>query len=237
MSDLLPKCEDCHLRRIALCAAFLDDSPTEYTNLIRKYDHFKARSLIYRSGTIPETLYIVHHGWTAIYRILSNGRRQIFDFRIPGDSIGARTLNRAPLKVSVQAITDVDLCAFGRDDFVERAMQRPELAMEFHKRSIGYIHLLEDRLVETCFFSAASCVAFLILSLRERLLKHDLIEGNDFDFPLTQGHIGDALGLTTAHVNRTLRELRAKKLLTIDKGRLIIHDLEQLSVLAHSAAG
>ena len=49
--------------------------------------------------------------------------------------------------------------------------------------------------------------------------------------PLTQELIGDALGLTTVHVNRTFRSLREDKLISIDDKWVTILDFEALSLL------
>jgi CRP-like cAMP-binding protein len=46
-----------------------------------------------------------------------------------------------------------------------------------------------------------------------------LTDGMSFPLPLTQELIGDALGLTTIHVNRTLRLLRENHLIEIDGKR------------------
>ena len=53
-----------------------------------------------------------------------------------------------------------------------------------------------------------------------------------FDMPLTQELIGDALGLTTVHVNRTIRSLREDKLIAIDGKVVTILDFEALSLLS-----
>ena len=50
--------------------------------------------------------------------------------------------------------------------------------------------------------------------------------------PLTQAHIGDALGLTTVHVNRIVRSLREDRLVAIDGRRVSILDFEALSQLS-----
>ena len=46
---------------------------------------------------------------------------------------------------------------------------------------------------------------------------------------MTQEHIGDALGLTSIHVNRMLRELREEGLLVLKHGVLRILDHERLA--------
>jgi CRP-like cAMP-binding protein len=49
-----------------------------------------------------------------------------------------------------------------------------------------------------------------------------LTDGNSFDFPITQGEIGDATGLSTVHVNRSIMALRADGLIILEKGRCTI---------------
>jgi DNA-binding transcriptional regulator LsrR (DeoR family) len=50
--------------------------------------------------------------------------------------------------------------------------------------------------------------------------------------PLTQELIGDALGLSVPHVNRTLRQLREENLVAIEGQKVVIKDVEALSRLA-----
>jgi len=49
---------------------------------------------------------------------------------------------------------------------------------------------------------------------------------------LNQYVLADALGLTAIHLNRTLRQLRERGLMTFRKGRVEIHDAAALMALA-----
>ena len=51
-------------------------------------------------------------------------------------------------------------------------------------------------------------------------------------FPLTQQHLADALGLSLAHTNKTLRKLQRRGLYRIDDGRLRLLDPKALARLA-----
>jgi biotin operon repressor len=55
-----------------------------------------------------------------------------------------------------------------------------------------------------------------------------LTNANSFDLPITQSKLADATGLSSVHVNRSLMQLRADGLITLDKGRCTIPDLERL---------
>jgi hypothetical protein len=68
----------------------------------------------------------------------------------------------------------------------------------------------------------------LLLDIHDRLKRRDLISRPTFNLPLTQEQIGDHLGLTVVHVNRTLRRLREERVLMMDRQVVIIHDLDAL---------
>jgi Crp-like helix-turn-helix domain len=50
--------------------------------------------------------------------------------------------------------------------------------------------------------------------------------------PVTREMIGDALGLSVPHVNRTLRQLRQDELVRIEEHVVILQDVEALAALA-----
>jgi Crp-like helix-turn-helix domain len=62
-----------------------------------------------------------------------------------------------------------------------------------------------------------------------RLRAVSLVNGQAFEMPITQAELGDATGLSTVHVNRTLQELRGDGLITTPKnGRVVIEDWDGL---------
>ena len=59
-----------------------------------------------------------------------------------------------------------------------------------------------------------------------------LTQDDSYDFPLTQQELGECLGLTSVHVNRTLQELRGRGLIEDEDRRVAIPDLRRLELLA-----
>jgi CRP-like cAMP-binding protein len=59
-----------------------------------------------------------------------------------------------------------------------------------------------------------------------------MAEEQVFRFPLTQAELGDALGLSTVHVNRVAQELRGDRLITWRGGTVTITDWDRLQTLA-----
>jgi len=71
-------------------------------------------------------------------------------------------------------------------------------------------------------------LAHLLCELYVRLKAVGLTNGDGYVFPLTQAEFGDALGLSTVHVNRTLQELRGEGLITLRNGSVTVLDWDRL---------
>jgi Crp-like helix-turn-helix domain len=91
---------------------------------------------------------------------------------------------------------------------------------------------LAEHLTDAGRRSAYERVSHMLLELFFRLKTVGLTDGMSFHMPLTQELIGDALGLTTIHVNRTLRLLREDHLIDVVGKRVTIRDFEALSLLS-----
>jgi CRP-like cAMP-binding protein len=61
-----------------------------------------------------------------------------------------------------------------------------------------------------------------------RMRAMGLAEGDQCELPMTQAELGDAMGISTVHVNRTLMELRAAGLITLTGARLTVLDWDRL---------
>jgi CRP-like cAMP-binding protein len=76
--------------------------------------------------------------------------------------------------------------------------------------------------------SALGRMAHLFCEIRERLNVVGLADNDSYDFPLTQQELGECLGLTAVHVNRTLQEMRRRELIELENRRVRIRDLPRL---------
>ena len=105
--------------------------------------------------------------------------------------------------------------------------RRPELAKTLFWSAVCEAAIIGEHLIDTARRSAYQRVSHLLLELFVRLRT----AGMCFNMPLTQELIGDALGPTTVHVNRTLRSLRADGLISINNRQVAILDFDALSLL------
>jgi CRP-like cAMP-binding protein len=84
----------------------------------------------------------------------------------------------------------------------------------------------------TAHLDARQKIAMLVLDLYGRLRRGKSVSGNTYVLPLTQQQIGDSLGLTSIHVNRTLGELRRHGIVRLERSVVTILDPNMLTRLA-----
>ncbi|RYF70139.1 MAG: Crp/Fnr family transcriptional regulator, partial [Comamonadaceae bacterium] len=107
-------CDECGLRRNP---AFLP-LPSEE---LRSLEQFREGSRVVDAGrpVVQEhhpsrQLFTLYSGWAFRFKTLSDGRRQILNFLLPGDFIGLQDEFADGQTHGVEAVTGVSLCVFPR---------------------------------------------------------------------------------------------------------------------------
>lgn len=183
---------------------------------------------ILAEGQATTRVYVLLAGWAFRFKTLEDGRRQILNFLLPGDMLGLQGELLANLPHGVEALTEVNLCAFAADAVPRFFGNHPGIALD-----ITWLAAHEERLVDDVVLSvgrrtAMERVAALLVHLFKRAASAGLVEDGTIRFPLTQLHIADALGLSVVHTNRVLQRLRKGGFIRLDAQRLAIGDLRAM---------
>ncbi len=198
-----------------------------------QYRTIPAGSDIYSEGETSDDLYMVIEGWVFQHQILEDGRRQILDFALPGSLLGFQPDGGAEMTHAAEALTNATVAVIPRDRLGEFLSRDPEFGLRVISAAAGALNTAYESLTDVGRRTAREAVAHLLLRLFNRvcaLAPH--VAGTPISFPLTQEHIGDALGLTAVHVCRTLRCLREKGVVELHNGKLSVLDAGSLAEIA-----
>lgn len=179
-------------------------------------------------GDAPGTLYIQADGWAFRYRLIEDGRRQIFDFVLPGDWYDLNTLSGRPHASSVGTITPCLAIPVQAGKVHAWAASQPRLLDAIETMRCEANARLEETLTMLGRLTACEAMVRFLVRTYRRLDAVGLVEDRAAVFPLTQEMMGDHLGLSTVHVNRTMRVLKTERGITIANGLLTIEDPEAL---------
>jgi PAS domain S-box-containing protein len=176
--------------------------------------------------------WLVGNGWVYSYDLLTDGRRQVIGFHLPGDLIGHPGLLVSGGHHQYATASDCVLCSLDQRVLAEIMRSDTPLAEALHWAAARDAAIIEQHLVSLGRRSAIARLAHLLLELGARLETAELADPGGYRCPLTQEAIADALGLTNVHVNRLLRRLRDQGLLTFVRGFVTFQDKDRLMVLA-----
>lgn len=190
---------------------------------------------IYAEGEPSDDLYIVTDGWVFQHQILEDGRRQILDFALPGTLLGFQPEPGSEMTHTAEALTNATVAVIPRDRLGEIFARDPEFGMRIVAAAAGALNTAYESLTDVGRRTAREAVSHLLLRLFARVCAHThQVAGTAINFPLTQEHVGDALGLTAVHVCRTLRGLREEGVVRMCGGTLTVLDAEALADIAGS---
>lgn len=191
-------------------------------------------------GEVGAALYRIDRGWAFRQRSVGEGsgsgagnrRRQIVDFLMPGEIAGLQTALFGESEHSVLSLTPLRASHLEARLVGEAFRGEPELALRLARFVAAEASRVEEMLTVIGCCDALERLAFLMVSLYRRQARRERIDPHDVPFPLRRQHMADALGLTGAHINRTLNRLRQDAIATVENNRLAIHDLARLEALA-----
>ena len=181
--------------------------------------------------------YILEEGWACSYKLLSDGSRQVIDFPIPGDVVGLRSVLLRAADHGFAAVSEVAVAEISAAQLMTAFEQAPRLGLAFMWAASRDEAMVVEHLVNLGRRSALVRTAHFLVELGLRLQWAGLGSATGFACPLNQYLLADALGLTAIHVNRILRRLRERRLLTFRAGMVVFHDLHGLRQLAGHHSG
>jgi CRP/FNR family transcriptional regulator, nitrogen fixation regulation protein len=175
---------------------------------------FPSETEIFGEGEAADYAYQVVSGGVRTYKILSDGRRQIGGFYLPGDVFGLEF--RDEHTFSAEAITDTRVVVVKRSMLMTLAGRDPGISRELLTLSGSELRHVQTRML-LLVKSAEERVAGFLLEMAERASG-----GNVVELPMTRRDIADYLGLTFETVSRTLRSLANKAAIEIATPRRIV---------------
>jgi CRP-like cAMP-binding protein len=183
-------------------------------------------------GTTSPHLFTLLSGWAFRYKTLADGRRQILNFALPSDLLGLQASIGNELQHSVEALTDVVLCVFHTEQLWELYQKHPTLAFDVTWIASREEQILDENLLSVGRRSAIERTAFLLLHLFLRAEQAGLCKGDTIQFPFTQQHVADTLGMSLVHTNKTLKRLAASKTMRWKERKFELLDRQGLADIA-----
>ena len=149
-------------------------------------------------------------GYACRYGLLSDGQRQITGVFVAGDLLGVRSGDLPAASQTVSTLSDAEVAKIPHAAIIALAEARAAIGRALWNETILEANAACDWIVSLGRRDARGRVLALLQDLTTRCREAGLTIRDSLMLPLTQEEIGDATGLTSVHVNRTLMALQAE---------------------------
>jgi len=170
---------------------------------------------IFGESESADFVYKVVSGAARGFRILSDGRRQITGFHLPGDVFGLETGSEH--RSSAEAIVESEIVLVRRTAVDRLADASVGAARQLWALTAGDLDRLRDHMMLLGRKSAAERVASFLLEMAVRAPAE-----RGTELPMSRSDIADYLGLTIETVSRTLTQLERDHAISIPSARHIV---------------
>lgn len=201
-----------------LCGADEPEPLDQAMHLMGAVVSYPRNTEIFGDKEPAEYLYKVLGGTVRTYKILSDGRRQIGGFYLPGEIFGLEFADEHAL--SAEAITDVKVLVVKRNALDNLAIRDAGFARQLFALTSWELSRMQDRVL-LLIKSAQERVASFLLEMAARapanFIGHPTVE-----LSMSRQDIADYLGLTIETVSRTLTALECACTIEVRTSRCIL---------------
>ena len=175
---------------------------------------FARNEEIYGENEPADYLYKIISGTVRTYKVLSDGRRQIGAFYLPGDMFGLETGEEHAF--SAEAITDARVLVIKRSAVMGLAERDNSVARQLWDLTGRELRRVQDHIMLLVKTAQERVVSFLL----EMAARAPV--GNAVELPMSRQDIADYLGLTIETVSRTLTHLESTAAIELPSSRHIV---------------
>ena len=186
--------------------AFADEDKRVLDQLsAERLRHYAAREDIIREGEHSPDNHLILSGMACRYKLLQDGSRQIVAFLVPGDLCDAEIFILKEMDHSICALGPCQIAAVAGDRMRDLLLRRPGIALALWWGTLQDEGVLRARIVDLGRRDARERIAHILYEILVRLHMSGAVRDDGFDWPITQGDLADATGMTAVHANRCCR--------------------------------
>ena len=164
---------------------------------------------VFGEGEEAEYVYLTLSGAIRTYKLLTDGRRQINSFHLPGDMFGLE--NGAVHRFTAEAVIETKVRITSRRSLLEKIEHQEEGRASLLTLVTRNLQHAENHMLLLGRKTALEKVAAFLLEMDERQSYP-----NKMSLPMSRRDIADYLGLTLETVSRALSTLRADGMLQFE---------------------
>jgi CRP-like cAMP-binding protein len=179
-------------------------------HVVKTFEH---HHYLVREFDRTEFTCVLLSGFAIRHKIVAGGHRQILSIHMKGDVVDLQGSLLGHADHSVQMLTSGKAAIIPRDDILRIAFERPAIGKAMWIDTLVDASIHREWIANVGRRDARTRISHLLCEFSLRLKVAGLGAQTNYELPMTQDQLADATGLTSVHVNRTLKSLEADGLI------------------------
>jgi CRP-like cAMP-binding protein len=217
------------LRKLSLWRQLDEEDEAAILSLPHRLRKFGAMQFIVRDGEKPVHSCLLLSGFAFRHKVSGDGGRQIMSIHMKGDVVDLQNSLLRTSDHNVQALTNIEVALMPVEAVQDLAFKRPNVGKAMWYETLVDASIFREWTLNVGRRNALTRTAHLLCEFALRLETAGLGEQCHYELPMTQEQLADALGLTSIHVNRTLKALDAEGYIERSKRSVKIADWKRLA--------
>lgn len=219
------------VRRLAMLAPLTPGETSALLSLPGEVVRLRGNVDVELPGREFEHAYLIASGLVARFVQLADGSRQFTALHIPGEMADIHRIATPLAGSALQTLATTMLMRVPAKSLRAIALNSPAITQAFWAYAALDAAVLAQWTVNLGRRNAKTRMAHFLCEMSLRSEYSGQGSRNEFLLEASQGQIGDALGLTAVHINRTLKALRESSVVSIDDRIIRIHDWVLLAAI------
>ena len=220
------------VRKLETHAALSEDDRRALMALPYTLRIYEPSSYLVREGDAPEQCAVLLSGFAYRQKQTGSGMRQIVSLHIPGEPLDFQHLFLDVADHNVQTLTRAEVATISRVALRELARSRASVGHAIFVNTLVEASIFREWILNIGRRDARSRLAHFLCEFAIRLDMQGVVNASGYELPMSQEQLGDALGLTAVHVNRTIKSLEADGFISRNRRRISFPRWEALRELA-----
>ena len=201
------------LRKLEYRGNFTDSDRGALLALPHVVKTFEPHHYVVRERDTATHSCLMLSGFSVRHKIVGTGHRQIVAIHMKGEMVDLQNSLLGKADHSVQMLTPGKIAMIPREEIVRIAFERPSIGKAMWIDTLVDASIFREWIANVGRRDARTRIAHVLCEFGLRLKHAGLGEEVGYTLPMTQEQLGDATGLTSVHVNRTLKSLEAEGLI------------------------
>jgi CRP-like cAMP-binding protein len=221
-----------HLLKLRARGDVSDGEEAVLRGLVSETRSVAAKTIIIHAGDVLAVSTLLLEGLMCRYKDLSNGQRQITEMHVAGDFVDLHSFTLKRLDHNIMALTACRIAIVPHERLTRLTEEHPHLTRMYWFSTNLDAAIHREWELSLGRRSALSRTAQFFCELHVRLGLIGLADRSGYPLGITQIDLAECLGMTSIHINRTLKELREQGVVEFRRGRVAIGDLDALRRIA-----